>query len=133
LIDESYNASPAAMRAAIAVLGAIPPAPGARRVAVLGDMLELGDATERLHRELAAPLVAARIDRVFLVGRAVAVLYDALPESMRGRIWPTAADAFDELLSYLLPGDVVSVKGSRGIGLGLIVERLCAESARREK
>jgi UDP-N-acetylmuramoyl-tripeptide--D-alanyl-D-alanine ligase len=133
LIDESYNASPAAMRAAIAVLEAIPPAAGARRVAVLGDMLELGDATERLHRELAAPLVAARIDRVFLVGRAVAVLYDALPESMRGGIWPTADDAFDELLSYLLPGDVVSVKGSRGIGLGPIVERLCAESARREK
>jgi UDP-N-acetylmuramyl pentapeptide synthase len=52
---------------------------------------------------------------------------------MRGGVWPNADDAFDELLSYLQPGDVVSVKGSRGMGLGLIVERLCAESARREK
>ena len=54
LIDESYNASPAAVDAALAVLGATPPADGGRRVAVLGDMLELGAASERLHRELAA-------------------------------------------------------------------------------
>jgi len=132
LIDESYNASPAAMRAAFGVLAAIPPAVGARRVAVLGDMLELGRATERLHRELAAPLVSAGVDRVFLVGNAVIALYDALPEPKRGGLWPTADDAIDELLSSLRAGDVVTVKGSRGIGLGLIVERLRAESARRE-
>ena len=132
LIDESYNASPAAMSAAFAVLAAIPPAAGARRVAVLGDMLELGEATERLHRELAAPLTAAGVDRVFLVGRAVAALYDALPEARRGGLWRTADDAIDELLRFLRAGDVVTVKGSRAIGLGPIVERLRAESARRE-
>ena len=133
LIDESYNASPAAMSAAFAVLAAIPPAAGARRVAVLGDMLELGEATERLHRELAAPLTAAGVDRVFLVGRAVAALYDALPEAKRGGLWRTADDAIDELLRFLRAGDVVTVKGSRGIGLGPIVARLRAESARRER
>jgi UDP-N-acetylmuramoyl-tripeptide--D-alanyl-D-alanine ligase len=128
LIDESYNASPAAMRAAFAVLSAIRPAIGARRVAVLGDMLELGETTERLHRELAEPLAAAKIDRVFLIGTAVAALYDALPESRRGGLWPTADEAIPELLRFLRAGDLVTVKGSRGIGLGPIVERLRAES-----
>jgi UDP-N-acetylmuramoyl-tripeptide--D-alanyl-D-alanine ligase len=132
LIDESYNASPASMRAAFAVLAAVPPGVGARRVAVLGDMLELGRATERLHRELAAPLVSAGIDRVFLVGNAVGALYDALPKAKRGGLWLTADDAVGELLCFLQAGDVVTVKGSRRIGLGRIVERLRAESARRE-
>ena len=132
LIDESYNANPAAMRAALAVFGAMSPAVGARRVAVLGDMLELGEATERLHRELAEPLAGAKVDRVFLVGRAVAALYDVLPDPSRGGLWPTADEAIPELLRFLRAGDVVMVKGSRGIGLGFIVERLRAESARTE-
>ena len=132
LIDESYNANPAAMRAALAVFGAMSPAVGARRVAVLGDMLELGEATERLHRELAEPLASANVDRVFLVGRAVAALYDVLPDPSRGGLWPTTDEAIPELLRFLRAGDVVMVKGSRGIGLGFIVERLRAESARTE-
>ena len=132
LIDESYNANPAAMRAALAVFGAMSPAAGARRVAVLGDMLELGEATERLHRELAEPLASANVDRVFLVGRAVAALYDVLPDPSRGGLWPTTDEAIPELLRFLRAGDVVMVKGSRGIGLGFIVERLRAESARTE-
>ena len=132
LIDESYNANPAAMRAALAVFGAMSPAVGARRVAVLGDMLELGEATERLHRELAEPLAGAKVDRVFLVGRAVAALYDVLPDPSRGGLWPTTDEAIPELLRFLRAGDVVTVKGSRGIGLGFIVERLRAESARTE-
>ena len=132
LLDESYNASPAAMRAALAVLAAISPATGARRVAVLGDMLELGEATERFHRELAEPLARAAVDRVFLVGRAVAALYDVLPDSNRGGLWSTADEAIPELLCFLRAGDVLTVKGSRGIGLGYIVERLRAESARTE-
>jgi UDP-N-acetylmuramyl pentapeptide synthase len=99
---------------------------------VLGDMLELGAATERLHRELAQPLARAEVDRVFLVGRAVAALYDALPEPKRGGLWANADDAINELLGFLRAGDVVTVKGSRGIGLSPIVERLRMESARRE-
>jgi UDP-N-acetylmuramoyl-tripeptide--D-alanyl-D-alanine ligase len=130
LIDESYNASPVAVCAALAVLATIPLALGARRVTVLGDMLELGEATEGLHRELAEPLAAAKVDRVFLVGTAVAALYDALPESRRGGLWSTADEAIPELCRFLRAGDVVMVKGSRGIGLGRIVERLRAESMR---
>jgi UDP-N-acetylmuramoyl-tripeptide--D-alanyl-D-alanine ligase len=132
LIDESYNASPAAVDAALAVLAATPPADGGRRVVVLGDMLELGAASERLHRELAEPLAAAKVDRVFLVGEAVGVLYNALPKAKRGGLWPTADAAMPGLLSFLRSGDVVTVKGSQSVGLGRIVERLHAESARPE-
>jgi len=132
LIDESYNASPAAMRAALAVLAVTEPAAGARRVAVLGDMLELGDAAECLHRELAEPLAAAKVDRVFLVGEAMAALHRALPEGKRGGWWQSADDAIPALLRFLEPGDVVTIKGSRGVRVSRIVERLCAPSAQPE-
>jgi UDP-N-acetylmuramoyl-tripeptide--D-alanyl-D-alanine ligase len=130
LIDESYNASPAAMEAALAVLAATSPVDGGRRVAVLGDMLELGAETERFHRELAAPLAAAGIDRVFLVGSAMAVLHEALPEASRGGLWLSADNAVPTLLSFLQPCDVLMVKGSYGVHVDRIVERLMAESAR---
>jgi UDP-N-acetylmuramoyl-tripeptide--D-alanyl-D-alanine ligase len=132
LIDESYNASPAAMRAALAVLAITEPAAGGRRVAVLGDMLELGDASERLHRELAEPLEAAKVDRVFLIGAAMAALHQALPQGKRGGLWQSADDAIPALLHFLEPGDVVTVKGSRGVRVSTIVEQLCANSARPE-
>jgi UDP-N-acetylmuramoyl-tripeptide--D-alanyl-D-alanine ligase len=132
LIDESYNASPAAMTAALAVLAATAPAAGGRRVAVLGDMLELGDAAGNLHRELGAPLAAAGVERVFLIGNAMAALHEALPAACRGGLWPAADQVIPALLGFLQPGDVVTVKGSYGVGLGRIVDRLIAESARRE-
>ena len=132
LIDESYNASPAAMRAAFSVLAATEPGPGARRVAVLGDMLELGDASERLHRELAEPLVGANIDRVFLVGEAMAALHHVLPEGMRGGLWQSAEGSIPALFRFLEAGDVVTVKGSRAMRVSEIVERLRAQSARPE-
>jgi UDP-N-acetylmuramoyl-tripeptide--D-alanyl-D-alanine ligase len=132
LIDESSNASPAAVRAALAVLRVTEPSAGARRIAVLGDMLELGPTAERLHRELAEPLGAAKVDRVFLIGDAIAALHHALPEDKRGGLWRSAEDAIPELLHFLEAGDVVTVKGSRAMRVSAIVERLCANSARRE-
>jgi UDP-N-acetylmuramoyl-tripeptide--D-alanyl-D-alanine ligase len=132
LIDESYNASPAAMRTAIAVLGAIAPARGARRVAVLGDMLELGEAAEDFHRELAESLLAAKVDRVFLVGTIMGALHEALPRLMRGGLSRTADEAIPLLLASLLPGDVVTVKGSRAMDLGRIVDELRARATRPE-
>jgi UDP-N-acetylmuramoyl-tripeptide--D-alanyl-D-alanine ligase len=92
LIDESYNASPASMLAALAVLGAIAPQAGGRRIAVLGDMLELGDNAEHFHRELAAPLAAAKVDRV------------SLRRQSRGIARGVAGGA---------PGRVVAIGGSR--------------------
>jgi UDP-N-acetylmuramoyl-tripeptide--D-alanyl-D-alanine ligase len=132
LIDDSYNASPAAMAAALAVLGGTPPGVGGRRVAVLGDMLELGNAAERLHRELAAPLAAAAIDRVFLVGTLMAALDEALPADVRGGLWQSADQAIPALVSFLEPGDVVTVKGSYAVHVDRIVGRLIAEAARCE-
>jgi UDP-N-acetylmuramoyl-tripeptide--D-alanyl-D-alanine ligase len=129
LIDESYNASPAAMAAAIAVLGSLTPGPGGRRIAVLGDMLELGEAAAPYHRELAKPLAAAKVDRVFLVGTEMAALHAALPAARRGGLWPSAEAAIPDLLSFLEPGDILTVKGSYGVRVSRIVERLLAESA----
>ena len=132
LIDESYNASPASVRAALAVLADTRPGPGGRRLAVLGDMLELGEESARLHRELAAPLADAGIDRVLLIGRAIKALHEVLPDRVRGGLWDDADAAMPSLLRLLQPGDVVTVKGSYGVGLARVVERLCARSAEPE-
>jgi UDP-N-acetylmuramoyl-tripeptide--D-alanyl-D-alanine ligase len=129
LIDESYNASPASMHAAIAVLGASQPGPGGRRIAILGDMLELGDGGADLHAALAEPLTAARIDLVFTVGDAIAALDRALPKAMRGGHEATSAAMADRVAPLLRAGDVVSVKGSRGIRMDRIVARLVAAPA----
>jgi UDP-N-acetylmuramoyl-tripeptide--D-alanyl-D-alanine ligase len=132
VIDESYNASPPSMRAALAVLAATEPGAGARRVAVLGDMLELGNASERLHRELAEPLAAAEVDRVFLIGEAIAALDEVLPEGKRGGLWRSPEEAMPALLRFLEPGDVVTIKGSRAVRVSRVVELLRAQSARPE-
>jgi UDP-N-acetylmuramoyl-tripeptide--D-alanyl-D-alanine ligase len=126
LIDESYNASPAAMAAALAVLGAAEPSAGGRRIAVLGDMLELGAAAEDFHRGLAGPLAAARVDRVFLVGTAVAALFQVLPEPLRAGLWRCPDAAIPALFDFLRAGDVVMVKGSHASHVDRIVERLRA-------
>ncbi|HZT86522.1 MAG TPA: UDP-N-acetylmuramoylalanyl-D-glutamyl-2,6-diaminopimelate--D-alanyl-D-alanine ligase [Stellaceae bacterium] len=132
LIDESYNASPASVRAALSVLAMVQPAPGGRRIAVLGDMLELGGAAEGLHRDLAAPLFAAKVDRAFLVGSAMAALHTVLPEAVRGGHWPDVDEAVPALLDYLRPGDVVTVKGSHAGRIDRIVARLRAEAFRTD-
>jgi len=129
LIDESYNASPAAVRAAIAVLGATEVAPNGRRIAVLGDMLELGSESGRLHAELAAPLADAKITLVYTVGRDMLRLHEALPEPMRGEHRATSSEMADLIAGVLRPGDVVTVKGSLGCRMAVIVKRLLAEAS----
>ncbi len=126
LIDESYNANPASMRAAIAVLGATAPEQGGRRIAILGEMRELGDDASRLHAALAEPLVAAGIDLVFTVGGEMAHLRDALPERMRGGHTATSPEMPPLLDAALRPGDVVTVKGSLSTGMAVIVKHLLA-------
>ena len=126
LIDESYNASPASMRATFAVLGATQPKKGARRIAVLGDMLELGDEATRLHAELAQPLVDAGVALVFTVGTNMRALHEALPKKMRGGHTGNAAAMAEKLAGLLRPGDVIAVKGSFGSRMAEIVKRLLA-------
>jgi UDP-N-acetylmuramoyl-tripeptide--D-alanyl-D-alanine ligase len=128
LIDESYNASPPSMAAALAVLGTAEPAAGGRRIAVLGDMLELGSTAADLHRGLARPLAAAAVDRVFLVGTAMAALDEMLSEPVRGGLWRSADEAIPALVEFLRPGDVVMIKGSHAARVDRIAERLRAPS-----
>jgi len=92
-------------------------------------MLELGDASEQLHRGLAEPLAAAGVDRVFLIGDAIAALDEVLPEAKRGGLWRSPEKAMPALLRFLEPGDVVTIKGSRGVRVSRVVELLRAQSA----
>lgn len=126
LIDESYNANPASVRAALAVLEAMRPEDGGRRIAVLGDMLELGAESQRLHGELAGVLVERHVDLVFACGRHMKVLYDTLPETMQGAYAPDSAALAGEVPGRLRHGDVVMVKGSNGVKMRRVLERLRA-------
>jgi UDP-N-acetylmuramoyl-tripeptide--D-alanyl-D-alanine ligase len=131
LIDESYNASPAAMRAALAVLGAVEPGPGGRRIAVLGDMRELGDSGPELHRALAADLEAAGVAVAFTCGPLMRHLFDALPHGIWGAHAPTAQRLLSTVLGAVAPGDVILVKGSLGSRMADIVKPLEAGAAAR--
>jgi len=126
LIDESYNASPASMRAAFAVLGAMIPGKGGRRIAVLGDMLELGGESSRLHAGLADALVEAGVTLVFTSGTEMRALYDALPKRMRGGHAASSTDTAEIVSRRLRPGDLVTVKGSFGSRMSEVVKRLRA-------
>ncbi|MBX4905889.1 MULTISPECIES: UDP-N-acetylmuramoylalanyl-D-glutamyl-2,6-diaminopimelate--D-alanyl-D-alanine ligase [Rhizobium] len=124
LIDESYNANPASMRAAIALLAASEPTGRGRRIAVLGDMLEMGEYAQKVHSDLAVPLLAAGIEHVWLAGAEMVALKESLPESVQVEY----SERTDELAKYVLnsvaPGDVLMVKSSLGIGFGKIVAAL---------
>jgi len=124
LVDESYNANPASMRAALASLDTIPRADFPRRIAVLGDMLELGDTSPQLHRELLQPVDAAGVDVVFACGPYMQSLFDALAEDRRGAYADNAAGLEAALLETVCAGDVVMIKGSLGSRMGLLVEAL---------
>jgi UDP-N-acetylmuramoyl-tripeptide--D-alanyl-D-alanine ligase len=126
LIDESYNASPASMRAAFAVLGSIEPGPGGRRIAVLGDMLELGADSRRLHAALAQPLAEAGVDLVFTLGEEMRALDDALPPARCGGHADEVATLAGMLRRRLHAGDVVTIKGSHGSKLYELVAKLLA-------
>ncbi len=124
LIDDSYNASPVSMAASFAVLGALAPGKGGRRIAVLGDMLELGADERALHAGLARPLAAHGIDLVFAAGPRMRALFDALPARMQGAHAADAARLAPIVADAVRPGDVVGVKGSAGSRMGRVVEAL---------
>ncbi|MBS7538565.1 UDP-N-acetylmuramoylalanyl-D-glutamyl-2,6-diaminopimelate--D-alanyl-D-alanine ligase [Ancylobacter lacus] len=123
MIDESYNANPASMRAALAVLGNTPVGARGRRIAVLGDMLELGDVGEDLHRGLAADAAEAA-DLVFCAGPLMRMLYEALPPNRRGGWAADAAALVPTVASALRGNDVVMVKGSNGSRMGALAQAL---------
>jgi len=130
LIDESYNANPASMRAALALLGQAPIGPRGRRIAVLGDMLELGGEGAKLHRGLAEPITANAVDLVFCSGPLMRQLWQALPSERRGGYAETSAALEAEVLGAIRAGDAVMVKGSLGSKMGPIVKALTRHFSR---
>jgi UDP-N-acetylmuramoyl-tripeptide--D-alanyl-D-alanine ligase len=124
LIDESYNANPASMRAALDLLGLAPTGPRGRRVAVLGDMLELGAKSAELHRALVDPILANKVDLVFCAGPAMEELWRALPSNRRGGYAENAKALEPQVLSAIVAGDAVMVKGSNGSKMTPIVRAL---------
>ncbi len=124
LLDESYNANPASMRAALALLADVEPGASGRRIAVLGDMLELGEAGPSLHADLAGELEKAKVDLLFAAGPLMRHLYEAVPATMHGA-WRETSEALAETLkSTLRGGDVVMVKGSLGSRMMPLVDSL---------
>jgi UDP-N-acetylmuramoyl-tripeptide--D-alanyl-D-alanine ligase len=121
LIDDAFNANPTSMTAGLATLAGIGTG---RRVAILGDMLELGADEAALHAALAREPAMAAVDVVHCVGPRMRALHDALPEARRGR-WVEAPEALVPELGHLLgPGDIVLVKGSKGSRVSLLVDAI---------
>jgi UDP-N-acetylmuramoyl-tripeptide--D-alanyl-D-alanine ligase len=129
LIDESYNANPASMRAALLGLDAIPRERFSRRIAVLGDMLELGAQAVELHQGLRQAIDAAGVDLVFASGPNMAHLYALLAPGQKGA-WAERSEGIREaLVASVKPGDAVMVKGSNGSRMAPLVEALKAQFA----
>jgi len=124
VIDESYNANPASIAAALALLGQAVIGPRGRRIAVLGDMLELGSKGPALHRALAKSVIDNSVDLVFCCGPLMRHLWQALPPTRRGFYAENSAALEGEVLAALRAGDVVMVKGSLGSRMGPIVKAL---------
>ena len=133
LIDESYNANPASMRAAIALLGQAEIGPRGRRIAVLGDMLELGARGRRSAPRTGRSRSRAHgIDLVFCCGPLMRALWEALPSERRGGYAESAGALEADVLAAIRPGDAVMVKGSLGSRMGPIVKALERQFSRRD-
>ncbi len=133
LIDESYNANPASMRAALALLGHADVAPRGRRIAVLGDMLELGPRGAELHRELSETVLAQQVDLVFCCGPLMRALWEALPPGRQGGYAETSAALEPQLFAAIQAGDAIMIKGSLGSRMAPIVKALQSRYPRQAR
>jgi UDP-N-acetylmuramoyl-tripeptide--D-alanyl-D-alanine ligase len=124
LIDESYNANPASMAAALSVLAGA----DGRKIAVLGDMLEMGRDADARHAGLAAAVSASHADAVFLCGPHMKALWEKLPEHMRGAYAEDSAKLAPEAAAALRPGDTVLVKGSNGSRMSAVIDAIKART-----
>ncbi len=124
LIDDAFNANPESLAAALDVLAATPPGPGGRRIAILGDMLELGPQERALHEAVAQHPGMAVNDIVHCVGPRMRALYDVIPAEKRGIYVERADDLGEKAHGLVQPGDVVLVKGSKGSYVSRVVDAL---------
>ena len=121
LIDDAYNSNPTSLSAGLATLARLT---GGRRVAILGDMLELGTDEVAMHRAMADDPAMASVDLVHLAGPRMRALYEALPETRRGLYAETAADLAARVADLVAIGDIVLVKGSKGSRISTVVDAL---------
>ena len=126
LIDESYNANPASMRAAFETLAKTRPGPSGRRVVALGEMRELGARSAAYHRELAEELESRGIDSVFACGTAMTEMFGDLPSAMQGGFADESEELATAVSNFIQSGDVVVVKGSLASGMQKVVDALKA-------
>ena len=124
LIDESYNANPTSMRAALSLLGSTPPGADGRRIAVVGDMRELGPEAATLHEGLAEDLIDNEVDLLFAAGPLSHRLFSKMPAEAQGLWGETAAAIEGPLAQTIRAGDVVMVKGSNASRMGPLVAAL---------
>jgi UDP-N-acetylmuramoyl-tripeptide--D-alanyl-D-alanine ligase len=124
LIDESYNANPASMQAAIRLLDGAEVESGGRRIAVLGDMLELGSHSRELHSALADVIAGTRTDLVLLAGKEMKALADNLPQGLRKQYRDSVEEIIPLVLKTVRPGDTVMVKSSNGVGFSRLIDAL---------
>ncbi len=124
IIDESYNANPASMRAALALLGAARPGPNGRRIAVIGDMLELGADGAAMHAQLADDLKSNGVDLLFGAGPLTRALFEAAPASMRAAWTEQSSELTPEIARALRNGDVAMIKGSNASRMGPLLAAL---------
>jgi UDP-N-acetylmuramoyl-tripeptide--D-alanyl-D-alanine ligase len=134
LIDESYNASPASVRAAIEVLGRMTSATvGGRRILALGDMRELGPSSPELHAGLAKDIADAKISTVFCCGEMMEHLYKALPAALRGVYAKDSVALAPQVADALHAGDIVTVKGSHSMNMEKVVAAIKALGTSKQK
>jgi UDP-N-acetylmuramoyl-tripeptide--D-alanyl-D-alanine ligase len=126
LVDESYNASPVSVRAALT--GLPRRSPNGRRLVALTDMLELGSEAAALHAELRRPIIASEIAKVYCAGPLMRSLWDGLPAAVRGAWAASAAELAPTVAEAVQAGDIIMVKGSNASKASLVVEALLAMS-----
>ena len=129
LVDDAYNASPVSMAAALETLAARQPGPGGRRIAALGDMLELGPEEFALHAGLAEPIARAGVDLVFAAGPRMQSLWAALPSERQGAYAADADSLIPHVVGSLRAGDIILIKGSNGSRMSRLVGALEALAA----
>ncbi len=125
LIDDAYNANPTSMKAGLSVLGSIKIK--GRKIAVLGEMLELGEKSADYHKGLIPAIIAANVDVVFATGSEMEHLFNALPENLQGKYELVADALIPHVFSYIQDGDTVFVKGSKGSKVSKVVDYLLSQ------
>jgi UDP-N-acetylmuramoyl-tripeptide--D-alanyl-D-alanine ligase len=128
LLDESYNANPASVKAMLAVLARTKPAPGGRRLLAMGDMRELGEGADAYHAGLADAVAASGVAQVFLCGPHMKVLWQSLSAVQKASHRPDSASLAGEVAAALRAGDVIAVKGSLGSKMKIVVDAIIAAS-----